>query len=202
MIKDAQRLDGLINTILEISRMEQKKAAYNFQIYSADNLYRVLIEEAVKQYCLPSGAVKIKGKLKCNCIVDKKAIEIVVNNLISNAVKYTKREIRIRITLSTSKKMICASFIDNGIGLSPADRGKVFNKFHRIYQKNSPNVKGTGLGLYLVKEIIKYHKGRISVSSIPDKGSTFKIELPIYSETNKRYNKLLKFSKQKEDRIL
>ena len=72
----------------------------------------------------------------------------------------------------------------------------MFKKFHRIYNPDSPNVKGTGLGLYWVKEIIKSHKGKISVTSEGiNKGSTFKIELPVYHPSTGRF--LTKLFKEK-----
>jgi len=81
-----------------------------------------------------------------------------------------------------------------GIGIPPGEFKKVFNKFHRIQNNNVPNVKGTGLGLYSTKEIIRNHGGKISVlSEGENKGSKFTIELPVYRSSKKRFlNKLLK----------
>ena len=88
---------------------------------------------------------------------------------------------------------------DNGIGIQPRDQKKIFDKFQRIYNPDSPNVKGTGLGLYWVKEIVKHHGGRITIeSSDKEQGSTFRIILPIYKASRRRFtNRLLKRSRNK-----
>ena len=80
------------------------------------------------------------------------------------------------------------------LGFITKEQKKIFNKFYRIYNKEIPNVKGTGLGLYRVKEIVKAHSGKIMVSSDGEgKGTTFRIEFPSYQTINKRrLKKLLK----------
>jgi signal transduction histidine kinase len=89
-------------------------------------------------------------------------------------------------------------FSDNGVGLLYKDQNKIFNKFQRIENEESPSVKGTGLGLYWVKEIVKYHGGKIQVESAgKNMGTTFTITLPIYKSYKKRYiETLLKISKK------
>ena len=90
----------------------------------------------------------------------------------------------IKFKRNTKKAEI--EFSDNGIGIPHDQIKKIFQKFHRIYDKDIPNVKGTGLGLYVVREIIKNHKGKIfAFSEGKGKGSKFKIELPIYVEKKK-----------------
>ncbi|OQX95642.1 two-component sensor histidine kinase [candidate division KSB1 bacterium 4572_119] len=196
MRKDANRLNYLINSLLQISGLEQKKIAHSFDIYSLEPLVRNLISESARQFNIPDDAIKITGTAPCSCVLDTNAIKIVIDNLIDNAIKYSKETVQLKIQLACNSKSFVIQFIDQGVGISPKDRKEVFKKFHRIYNPDSPNVKGTGLGLYWVKEIIKYHGGKISVfSEGRNKGSTFKIELPIYQTTKKRYiNSLLKIS--------
>ena len=107
----------------------------------------------------------------------------------------------IRVNIHSKQKYFVVEINDKGIGISPNDQKKIFNKFERIYNPDIPNVKGTGLGLYWVKEIIKYHGGKIGVTSAgPGFGSTFRIELPVYQVSRKRYIKnLLKRSKKETD---
>ena len=104
--------------------------------------------------------------------------------------------------ISNSKKVI-VEFSDNGIGLPLKEQKKVFNKFYRIYHPDIPNVKGTGLGLYWVKEIIKSHGGKISVASEgKGKGTKFTIELPVYRVAENHFvNKLLKKSKKQKQKV-
>lgn len=200
MIKDANRLKNLINSILEISALEKKKIAHNFRIYSAELLVKELIHEAIEQFKLLADTVKIKGSAPCRCVVDRNALKIVLNNLIDNAIKYSTEPVQITTTLACTSKNFVVEFIDRGIGISAKDQKKIFKKFQRIDDQNIPNVKGTGLGLYWVKEIIKYHGGKVSVfSEGVNRGSTFRIELPIYQISKRRYvNYLLKLTKKQE----
>jgi signal transduction histidine kinase len=89
------------------------------------------------------------------------------------------------------------------MGIPIKKQEKIFDKFLRIYDQDSPSVKGTGLGLYWVKEIIKSHGGKVTVFSAgKDQGTTFTIELPIYRTTKKRYiNYLLKITNRNLDRL-
>lgn len=200
MIKDANRLQNLINSILEIAGLEKKIIAHNFQVYNAEEMTKTLIDEAVEQFKLTNNAIKINGVAPCQCVVDRNALKIVFDNLIDNAIKYSPEAAEITVSLSHNEKKIMVEFIDRGIGISAKDQKKIFDKFHRIYGPNIPNVKGTGLGLYWVREIIKYHGGKVSVFSEGSyRGSTFKIELPIYQTSKRRYvNYLLKITKKKE----
>ena len=121
-------------------------------------------------------------------------MKVVFDNLVDNAVKYSVQKVQIIVSLSCNSKKITILFTDFGIGIAAKEQKKIFGKFYRIYNKEIPNVKGTGLGLYRVKEIIRAHSGKITVSSEgEDRGSTFRIELPAYSELSKRkLKKLLK----------
>ncbi len=197
MLKDADRLHALINSILDIAALEQKKLAYNFQVGKSDEVLQALISEAISQFNLEPAAVSVKGQTGCECVFDQRAMKIVVNNLFDNAIKYSEKPVRIDIKLSTDKKYFRADFTDNGIGIPDKEQKRIFNKFARAYSLNIPSVKGTGLGLYWVKEIIKAHGGRVAAFSAGTKcGSTFRIELPIYRRSRKWFtSRLLKKSR-------
>jgi len=203
MIKDTERLNNLINSILDISGIEQKKIAYNYQVCSADEIINTLISDAKMQFKLTDKHIKIEGGTNCQIVVDRRALRIVFNNLFDNAIKYSRETVHITIRFSSNLKYFILDFSDLGIGISIKDQKKIFNKFHRIYNIDSPNVKGTGLGLYWVKEIIKAHGGRISVfSKGQDCGTTFRIELPIYLHSKKRYIKQLLKITQKRRKLV
>ena len=199
MMKDATRLNYLINSILQISGLEQKKIAHSYDIYKAESIVRNLISESIEQFNLPEDVVEIIGNAPCSCVLDTNAFKIIIDNLIDNAIKYSKEQVQLNIHLACNSKNFVIKVRDQGVGISNSDQKDVFKKFHRIDDPDSPNVKGTGLGLYWVNEIIKYHGGNISVfSEGKDKGSTFIIELPIYQTAKKRYiNSLLKISSKK-----
>lgn len=195
MMKDADRLKKLINSILEIAAQEKKKIFRDHQIYDAGDIVEKLLYEAAEQFKLPPDSLHISGKANCSCFIDMNAMRIVLDNLVDNAIKYTVNPIKIDVKMECAGKKLIINFIDNGIGIAKEEQKKIFNKFQRIYDEEIPNVKGTGLGLYWVKEIIKNHKGKISVfSEGKGKGTTFKIELPIYNETIKSKRKEIKDS--------
>ena len=194
MMKDAGRLKNLINSILDISALEQKKVAYDFRIYTTDEIVNKLVKESKEQFNIPDDNLRVEGKAPCKCVADKNALKIVFDNLIDNAIKYSIKPVEILVKINCGTHKIQIDFIDNGVGIVRGDRKKIFNKFQRIYGKDVPSVKGTGLGLYWVKEIIKFHGGNISVvGNDSDSGSVFKIELPVYQFSKKRFiDKLLK----------
>jgi two-component system, OmpR family, phosphate regulon sensor histidine kinase PhoR len=200
MLKDTQRLNNLINAILEISAMEQKKIAHDFRIYSIDPLIRELVQECREQFNLAEDSIRIHGGSSCRCVADRNAIKIVLDNLIDNAMKYSYGPVEITIHMACKLKIFRLDFNDRGIGISNANQKKIFEKFYRIQSKKSPNVKGTGLGLYWVREIIHIHGGDITVSSRgAQPGTTFHIELPIYQVSKNRYiRNLLKIAQNRK----
>ena len=200
MMKDATRLNKLINTILEISRIEQKKISHDYNIYDADEVIRELLNKSTEHFRLSPKSVLFEGNLNCKCVVDKNAMQIVFDNLTDNAIKYSVGHAEITIKLSNTGKRIMIEFLDKGIGILPKDQKKIFHKFQRIQNNTITNVKGTGLGLYWIKEIIKQHGGKVGVFSEGAlKGSNFIIELPIYKTSKKRYiNSLLKRTLKKQ----
>jgi len=202
MIKDASRLKTLISSILEISALEQKKIVHDFHAYHVDKLINELLAGAAEQYNLPNDAIKIEGSTKSRCIVDKNAIKIVLNNLTDNAIKYSMEPVKINVKFRTQFSKITIDFSDNGIGIPSEELKNVFSKFYRVYGDNIPNVKGTGLGLYWVKEIIRNHGGKITaLSEGINKGATFRIELPVYNEFIRKFKKSL-LAKKKQKKLV
>jgi two-component system phosphate regulon sensor histidine kinase PhoR len=180
MIKDTERLYALIHSILEISGLEDKRRVYRPRVYPAESLVYNLVEEAVDQFQLPSEAVEITGSAPCACRADRRALKVVFNNLFDNAIKYTAGPVHLTVTLHCTPKRFVIDVTDRGIGIPEKDQKEVFKKFARLYNPDSPTVKGTGLGLYWVREIIRHHQGRVEVMSEGrNKGTTFRIDLPV-----------------------
>jgi len=186
MMRDSERLKNLINSILEIAVMDKKKMNKQFDIYKADETIKKIIVESAEQFQLKDNIIKFSGDAGCDVLLDRNSIKTVFDNLVDNSIKYSVLPLEIWIKFKRNSKKIEIEFSDNGIGIPHEEIKKIFQKFHRIYDKDIPNVKGTGLGLYVVKEIIKNHKGKIfAASEGKGKGSKFKIELPVYVEKKK-----------------
>lgn len=187
MMRDAGRLNNLINSILKIAGLGQKNVAHHFEILSADPVVRGLLRESADQFKLPAGAVRIEGKAACRIVVDRNALKIVFNNFIDNAVKYSTGRPRIQVRYRCSRQNLSVAFTDRGIGIAAKDQKRIFDKFLRLSGPDIPNVRGTGLGLYWVREIMRIHGGKVSVSSRGrNRGSTFAIEMPVYRTSEKR----------------
>lgn len=202
MLKDASRLNNLINSILEISRHEQKKVSNEYHVYESGKIIKSLVSESAEQFQLPNDNISIEGNSSAEVVLDKNAFKIVMDNLIDNAIKYSIDKPEISIKLAEVKKRFIVEFSDKGIGIDQQELKKVFKKFYRVSDRNIPNVKGTGLGLYWVKEILKSHGGKIiCLSEGINTGTTFKIELPIYKSSHKRLTKqLLRVTRKRKEK--
>lgn len=179
VIAEGTRLTHLINDVLDIAKMEAGEIEWKMEILTASEILEHSLAatsalfdqkglELVKEIEveLPS----IKG--------DRDRLIQVIINLISNAVKFTDRGCII-CKVNKIKAHLVFSVCDQGIGISPADREKVFEKFKQVGDTLIDKPKGTGLGLAISKEIISYHGGKIWVESEIGKGSTFSFTLPI-----------------------
>ncbi len=206
MLKDVDRLNRLINSILFMSGLDSKKAAlrypHNYHIYNAETIIHELIEESAQQQKIPKEALEISGSLPCRCVIDRNWMLIVFDNLFDNARKYSFNELKLKIKLSCKLQRILIEVSDLGTGIPITQVKKIFNKFYRIDREDSPSVKGTGLGLFWVRQIIRQHGGKVSASSKGlNQGTTFRIELPVYKVSRKRYvRNLLKRSVQKTEK--
>jgi two-component system sensor histidine kinase/response regulator len=108
---------------------------------------------------------------------DANEIDIIFNNLISNAIKYNKAGGSVDISIGEEKEMIRIRVVDTGIGMTEGESGKLFQDFVRIKNEKTKNISGSGLGLSIVKKMTENYGGTIEVTSIPEKGSTFIVSL-------------------------
>jgi len=113
---------------------------------------------------------------------DRTLLRQAVSNLVDNAIKYTPASGQVSVGLGTTHQEAIIHITDTGIGIAPEDQVRLFEKFYRIKRRETGNVQGTGLGLALVKSIIERHQGRVWVESVPNRGSTFYIALPLPEE--------------------
>jgi two-component system NtrC family sensor kinase len=109
-------------------------------------------------------------------------LEQAITNLISNAIKYTPEGGRIDVTLREDDAFLAVEVRDNGIGISPEDQARIFDKFFRVDSDATQSIGGTGLGLSIVKTIVEKHKGRVWVDSEIGRGSAFSMLLPKYEQ--------------------
>jgi two-component system, OmpR family, phosphate regulon sensor histidine kinase PhoR len=178
----AQRLNRLIEDILNISRIESGLIKVSKEPVSLVLLIRQAVQ-AIKSYAAEKD-ITIGNQTEVvigQVYADKDMISQVIINLLSNAVKYTSNggSITVESEVDESQQVARVTITDTGVGIPAEDVEHVFDKFFRV-KANNKCAKGTGLGLNLVKEIVEsVHQGRVFVSSQRDKGSTFGFELPL-----------------------
>jgi signal transduction histidine kinase len=171
--------------VLDLSRMEAGKLDLDCEPLSLVNfaeevveLYAPLARE--KNIMLEN---KIPIKKAIYVFVDRNKIRQVFNNLVGNAIKFTPSGGTVSINADVADAMAAVTVQDTGIGIPPEAQQKIFDKFLQIrpHREDVGNVKGTGLGLTIVKGIVESHGGAIRVESTPGKGSSFIFTLPIHS---------------------
>jgi two-component system, OmpR family, phosphate regulon sensor histidine kinase PhoR len=183
MLSDVSRLSGNINSILNLARLESHEYDGEFVPKNPVALVREFIN--VNSHLFPICDIHLISELKkdISIPVDKYLFEILLMNILTNAMKYNHCEkcfVDIKFTSRLNKIMI--SFKDNGIGIEKKELKKVFRKFYQVAMTGHRASEGSGLGLYLVSIIAKIHGGEISVRSPgPGKGSEFILTLPIFS---------------------
>jgi signal transduction histidine kinase len=112
---------------------------------------------------------------------DRKRLAQVIDNLVSNAIKYTEAGGRVQVRASIADDAVRIAVSDTGIGISQADRTRLFNRFFRGTEADRRAIQGIGLGLSIAKSIVESHGGRIEVDSEPGRGSEFRVVLPLYA---------------------
>ncbi|HDP66920.1 MAG TPA: HAMP domain-containing histidine kinase [Candidatus Marinimicrobia bacterium] len=193
MSREVTRLNRMINSILEVGRFESGQATRNCQLVNAGKALNQIWEDLRTQYALENDRFRISGSSDSQAVLDVDTVRLLFENLIDNSIKYSRGEPQIEIKLADSEKYITILYRDYGHGVQPSQLRKIFKKFYRLREVPHPNVRGTGLGLFLVKNIVNFHGGRIK-AQIPGKkpGLQFHIELPRYRVCRKHYlNKLL-----------
>lgn len=175
-LQEANRLNTLCNNMLLSSQID----ASNYSLTNEEVNLSELVETSVAEYKNRFSSHKfIKNINENNFIIgDRMLLQIAVNNLIDNALKYSPKESEILINLFIRNNQTTLQVIDKGKGISQLDKQKIFDKFYRVGNAATKGAKGTGLGLYLTKNIIGKHKGNISVTDNLPNGSNFEIILP------------------------
>jgi two-component system phosphate regulon sensor histidine kinase PhoR len=164
---------------LDISRIESGRAELNFSSCNIARLLDDVIDLLMPQ--IKSKNINWVSEIDQSIpeiIIDTSQIERVFINLISNAIKFTPEEGTITVKIYMGDHFLNVEVSDTGIGISESDTVKLFDEFYRVENEINQNLKGTGLGLALVKKIIEAHNGKIWVKSAVGQGTTFYFTLP------------------------
>jgi len=180
--QENERLGRLIQNFLTFSRMERKKHRFHFSHLPARQIAEAAIESVRGRFDAPGCRleVQIEDNLP-SVMADPDALAAALINLLENAYKYSEEIKHIVLHARQDHDKVIFSVKDNGIGIAPRERRRIFQPFHQVDQRLSRKGSGCGLGLSIVQFISKAHRGSVSVESQPGCGSTFSISLPAAS---------------------
>ena len=191
MLSDTERLSDLIDNILESSKSDPKSMQLQFTLVDIVLFLQETIDHHKKLFEEKQCQIKLKFNSHVKVNIDARAMRMVFNNLIANALRYSHVGTILIIKVRQDQKFCIIDFIDQGFGFEKKELKKVFKKFYRVQNKETQNLEGAGLGLYISRQIIMNHKGKINAfSEGQGKGTRFMVSLPVdntFAEENKKY---------------
>jgi len=179
ILQQSERLSHLIDNILDFSKMEEGKKIFRFEKADIASVVKDIVESF--QYHTAGQGFEIILSIPetvPEIVFDREAMEQVMHNLLDNACKYSGTSGKIDVSLWSEMKDIIISVRDYGIGIRKEDHDKIFSRFYRAGEELTQTVKGSGIGLTIVKQIVEAHNGQITLESSPGQGSIFSVRLP------------------------
>jgi signal transduction histidine kinase len=174
------RLSRLIDNFLTFSRIERNKYAFRFKTVQPAELLEAAAASVRERFNVPGCQFDVQRAERLPSLVaDSDAMVTALVNLLDNAFKYTGDEKRIALSACATNGSVTFAVQDNGLGLSPRETKRIFNRFYQVDQRMSRTAGGCGLGLSIVKFIVAAHKGQVRVESETGKGSVFTLEVPV-----------------------
>ncbi len=183
IISDSERLTHLVESVLDLSRIEQGRKTYRMQ----STYLREVVRSAAKTMEYPLSQLGFTLTISSDnteptLLADADALEQAILNLLGNAVKYSGTARRIEMRMGSAAREAFVDVIDHGIGIPSEEQTRIFEKFHRIQSAETEGIAGTGLGLALALHVVEAHNGRIDVVSDVGRGSTFSIRIPLQGQ--------------------
>lgn len=178
--KYSHSLQQLINQLLDVTKLESGKMELQLSLHPLIQL--------VKEFVLPFETIAQQRKInlvleieteECEGWVDGEKLQKIINNLLSNALKFTPEQGEVTVSINASISNLYFTIKDTGIGISKEQLPFIFNRFYQADASLIKNYEGTGIGLALVKELVTLHGGEIHVESVLGKGTTFQLTLPV-----------------------
>lgn len=180
-----ERITGmrhLIMDLLDLTKIESGKPVQNLQPVNITAIAQISVD-TMRPYSIQKDVdIYLNTKEKVMMDADPNEIEIIFNNLISNAVKYNRNGGRVDVFIESRKEATVFQVSDSGIGMTDEEKAKLFQDFVRIKNQKTKNITGSGLGLSILKKIVDMYHGEIEIQSVPDKGTTFTVTLPVNNQ--------------------
>ncbi|MEI8137253.1 MAG: ATP-binding protein, partial [Bacteroidota bacterium] len=163
-LSETERLNSLIDNVLLASRLDAGEFIFHLEKENISELIEKILNRYYKKE-INSGEIKFKLEENVIASVDKNVFSSIITNLIDNAIKYSPNKKEIIVELLSEKSAVILQITDKGVGILNDDKEKIFNKFYRAGNEGTRTTKGTGLGLYIVKYILKNHNATISLKN-------------------------------------
>ncbi|MBT3983048.1 MAG: CHASE2 domain-containing protein [Bacteriovoracaceae bacterium] len=178
-IKDStHELNKFISSILDLTKVESRNLTLKVTSKDINQIIESLVTKLKFQATKADMEIETELSPLYPIEIDVDLIARVISNLIENAIKYAGTGKLVKIKTWDDDKWVYVEISDNGLGINPGDLGHIFDKFYRVKDDASHSIKGSGLGLFLVKYFVELHQGTIEVNSIYNEGTTFLIKLP------------------------
>ena len=180
LLEQSERLALLTDNILSLAKIEEGRAEFAFETMDISVLLTEVVT-SIRERVRHEGfdiSLDVEGALPL-LAVDRTALSQALTNLIDNAIKYSGDSRKISVSARLEEQAVVIAVQDFGVGIKKEDIDKVFERFYRGGDELTRTVKGSGLGLTLVREIVAAHRGKVHVESEPGKGSVFSIRLPL-----------------------
>jgi len=179
MLTDTERLSHLIDNILVTSRIRRRKLILDPTPVDIFHFVRDFLDQAMLKYGWDKDAIVLRGKPGSTVAVDKQYMEVILVNIVTNAIKYSNKNFKLDVEIKSDKKHVILDFTDQGMGIEPKELKKVFKIFYRSPAINKIGVQGTGLGLFIVRDVVRTLGGKVTAASAGlGKGLTVTISLP------------------------
>ncbi len=180
MLADSDRLLATIEQILHAGRVGLPSRSLNFATFNLEDVVEGCVEYARTLHHVSPEALAYRPGAPVRVLGDVDEVRAAVGNLIENAVKYSRDDPRVLVETTALGGRASIRVIDQGAGIPKSDLRRIFRRFHRVPGPLTAAVRGTGLGLYIVRSVAKRHGGRAwAESEGPGRGSTFVLELPV-----------------------
>ncbi len=174
-----QAMRNLTMDLLDFTKIRLEKKEEKIEEVNLRNIAKLSIS-TVKPYAIQKNIkISLNAEPDININADPYDMEIILNNLLSNAVKYNRNDGKVDVRIYKNEGMVIIEIEDTGIGMKEEEVNQLFKEFVRIRNEKTKNIHGSGLGLSIVRKITDIYHGKIMVDSYPDKGSLFKVMLPI-----------------------
>jgi signal transduction histidine kinase len=172
------RLGRLIDELLDVSRIESGKLDFHWEAVDLSALMAEVADRLQLTTTLHTVEVDLNGAVGTSVMADRDHLEQVLDNLVTNAIKFSPEGGAIRVSVREEMDTVVLSVSDPGVGIPPGQLDAIFGLFYQAEDPVSRKTGGMGLGLYISREIVARHGGRIWAESAPQQGSTFNVALP------------------------